>query len=305
MSNHLIDTTIKTLQASGKLMLFGEYLVLQGADSLAIPLKFGQQLKVEETTEPFFSWKSFANNTVWFEAEFDSKCQIIQTTDTEKAAVLMKLLTLIKSEKPLLFVQPCMFEATADFDLKWGLGSSSTLISLLAQWSDVNPYFLLEKTFGGSGYDVACATVDHPIRFARNTKTAVSVRLSPAVTNKILFVYSGNKQNSKAEVKRFSALEIEEQAVQQMNQLIDKAQASNDIDTFETQMRLSENLLSPILKVEPIKMSSFKDYPYEIKSMGAWGGDFFMATFRDEDEARNYFKQKGYPTQFTYSEIIK
>ena len=36
--------------------------------------------------------------------------------------------------------------------------TSSTLIANLAKWSNVDPYILLSETFGGSGYDIACAS---------------------------------------------------------------------------------------------------------------------------------------------------
>ena len=38
----------KTFYSNGKLLITGEYLVLDGARSLAIPTKFGQFLIVEE-----------------------------------------------------------------------------------------------------------------------------------------------------------------------------------------------------------------------------------------------------------------
>ena len=67
----------------------------------------------------------------------------------------------------------------------------------------------------------------------------------------------------------------------------------------------SENLISGILKSPAIKENKFKNYPFTLKSLGAWGGDFFMATFRDEKEARNSFSNLGYSIQFNYSQLIK
>ncbi len=305
MSNYIIDTPVATFQAAGKLMLFGEYLVLNGADCIAIPLKYGQDLKVLNSELDFFTWQSSAYEEIWFEVKFNKELEVLSTTNAEISDKLMLLLKLIKTEKPHLFQKSLSFEANADFDLKWGLGSSSTLISLLAQWSQVNPYYLLEKSFGGSGYDVACATVDHPICYSMNTHHFAFVRLSPAVTNKILFVYSGNKQNSKAEIQRYEKSKPTADDVFKMNKIIEKVHASNSIEEFEVQMEESERLLKEILNLESIKSSKFSDYPFAMKSMGAWGGDFFMATFREENEARAYFSDKGYNQHFTYSEIIK
>lgn len=301
----MISQSILTYTASGKFMLFGEYLVLQGVDCLAIPLKFGQKLEVEGSADDYFSWTSKSADGVWFSARFNDNLEIIETSNEETAEILIDLLKLIKTDKSFLFEKPLSFTASADFNLAWGLGSSSTLVSLLSQWSYVDPYFLLKNSFGGSGYDIACATEDSPICYSAKDHETTHVRLSPAITNKIIFVYSGNKQNSRNEIKRFSALDINSEAVDKMNEIIKSVFLASDMLDFEKCIEESEELLSSILQMPILKSTQFSDYPYGIKSMGAWGGDFFMATYRNEEEARNYFNELGYTTQFTYSEIIK
>jgi len=42
---------LNTCYSNGKLLLTGEYLVLEGATALAVPTKFGQDLKVEKIKE--------------------------------------------------------------------------------------------------------------------------------------------------------------------------------------------------------------------------------------------------------------
>ena len=98
---------------------------------------------------------------------------------------------------------------------------------------------------------------------------------------------------------------ISENTMEKMRAIIVSATNSTQIDVFEEAMQESENLLSPILNSPKLKDKYFPDYPYSIKSLGAWGGDFFMATFRKENEARNYFAKKGYSILFNYKEIIK
>jgi hypothetical protein len=61
-----------------------------------------------------------------------------------------------------------LVETHLEFDRSWGLGSSSTLISNIALWANINPYLLLEQSFGGSGYDVACAQANGPLLYIRN-----------------------------------------------------------------------------------------------------------------------------------------
>jgi mevalonate kinase len=44
--------------ASGKLLIFGEYLVLKGAKCLAIPLRYGQKLSVEKSNQDNILWEN-------------------------------------------------------------------------------------------------------------------------------------------------------------------------------------------------------------------------------------------------------
>ena len=39
-----------------------------------------------------------------------------------------------------------------------------------------------------------------------------------------------------------------------------------------------------------------------IKSLGAWGGDFVLAT--GDEEAQKYFKRKGYKTIIPFQDMI-
>ena len=282
-------------------MLFGEYLVLHGAKSLAFPLKFGQTLTMKPAKT--FSWESYSIDGKWFEVTLDEELDIEDTNNWEVAEILMGLIKNIHAMKPSLDINQA-FKAEANFDLQWGLGSSSTLISLLSQWSDVDPDILLEQSFGGSGYDIACATADHPIVFVKDTSIE-EVELAEAVTEKLLFVYLGKKQNSREEIKRFQNSNVTSTHVDEMNEIIEKSIEANDIEAFEEQLNRSEVMLSPVIGLDKLKEKEFRDYPHSIKSLGAWGGDFFLATYRDLEEAQNYFKNKGMSTMFTYNELVK
>ena len=291
--------------ASGKLLLFGEYLVLRGSECLAIPLSYGQKMLVENSGETFFKWTSKVNENVWFSCHFSPELEIIKTTDSEKTIILMELLAFIKTQKPALFQTGLDFQTQMDFPLEWGFGSSSTLVSLLAQWSETNPYLLLKNSFGGSGYDVACANAATPIIYDMESHQTVPVYLFPKIISKLLFVYSGKKQSSEEEVKQFNSQNVSTEQVEKMREIIVSTAKSTQIDTFENAMDESEKLLSPILGLPTIKEEKFPDYPFAIKSLGAWGGDFFMAVYRKETEARNYFLEKGYSVMFNYNELIK
>lgn len=291
-----------TYFASGKLMFFGEYLVLCGSKSLAVPLQKGQTLTIESNNSGII-WESYVNNQRWFDAEFHENLSIMKSSNHEIAERLQNILRTIKSIGTEVDFSG-HFRMNADFNLNWGFGSSSTLISCLSQWSGVGAQELLSRTFGGSGYDVACSTVQNPIVYSVN-KPLENVELNPAITDKILFVYLGNKQNSQKEVGKFKEENVSDSDVKIMNSIIDKTIQAESIEEFEHQMNESEDLLSKVLNRSKIKELFFVDYPYSIKSMGAWGGDFFMATYRSLIEAKKYFSTLGYDTMFTYHEIVK
>jgi hypothetical protein len=56
------------------------------------------------------------------------------------------------------------------------------------------------------------------------------------------------------------------------------------------------------LQLTPVKERLFDDYFGAVKSLGAWGGDFVLATGDKTTPA--YFKKKGYSTVLTYKEMI-
>lgn len=282
-------------------MLFGEYLVLNGADALAFPLKFGQTLSVTPSEQ--LIWESYSKHGMWFSAKMNADFTILETNNEEVAEILRQLLIVIKSENSTLDFNQ-YFKAEANFELNWGLGSSSTLISLLSQWSGVDPRTLLDVSFGGSGYDVACATANAPILYA-NGKVKSEVHFPESVTSKQLFIYLGKKQNSREEIKRYKKSTITQKEVDAINSYVAKAISTDDIEVFEQQLNSSEELVGSIIGTTPLKQQFFEDYPYSIKSLGAWGGDFFLATYRDLETAKRYFLDKGYDTIFTYNELIK
>ena len=58
----------KEYYSNGKLLITGEYLVLDGAKAFALPTKFGQNLIVEKGNNEAINWKSYdADGSIWFE----------------------------------------------------------------------------------------------------------------------------------------------------------------------------------------------------------------------------------------------
>jgi mevalonate kinase len=290
--------------ASGKLLLFGEYLVLRDAKCLSIPLSFGQEMNVEASVENDILWKSFELDNEWMNVRLSNELKIIDYSDLESAETVQKLLLAIQKDNPVLQLEGLRFTFKTNFNRHFGFGTSSTLISLLSQWSNVNPYTLLQNSFGGSGYDIAAAISKSAIVYTIKEKVVHTFDLPESITENLLFVYLGKKQKSATEISKFSTLSTTSQQIEQMNTIVDNATSCQTIEQWEQLMNESEILLSSILNVDPVKQSLFDDYPYSIKSLGAWGGDFVMATFRDLSEAKHYFQTNINQPVFTYNELI-
>lgn len=168
----------KSFYSNGKLLLTGEYAVLDGALSLAVPTRYGQSLSMKYADTPQLIWKSRdEKGQIWFETAFDlksfsvalSKAEHIAEND-ETEASLLALLREAQKLNPSFLKDASGYhvETQLTFPRNWGLGSSSTLINNIAQWAEVDAYQLLWNVFSGSGYDIACAQHDRPILYRLN-----------------------------------------------------------------------------------------------------------------------------------------
>lgn len=293
----------------GKLLLTGEYVVLDGAKALALPCKLGQSLSVKTILGQQFQWTSYLkNNQIWKTLNFD--LQDMSEGDSSDPFVirLFQILKTIYQENPKLFKTAYAFSTHLEFDKNWGLGSSSTLINNLAQWANVDPYLLLEKSFGGSGYDIAAAQLKKPFIFQRfddevRTQTLeISDRLKPY----IYFVYLNQKQDSRKAIANYRQhVKFQKHlSVDEISKLTDSISYTVDLTDFENHLKTHEALISKIIGQVPIQKSKFKDYTSGIvKSLGAWGGDFVLVTAKDEKDLM-YFKGNGYDIIYKYEDLV-
>ena len=301
---------MKTYSANGKLLLTGEYLVLQGALALALPTKLGQSMTVTATKGlAMTEWNAYRPlGDPWFSATFDKDFDVLSTDDRPKAEKLSQILEAVKELNPNAFEKGLRFETHLGFDPEWGLGSSSTLISNLARWAEVNPYELLRRTFGGSGYDIACATAATPIHYQlkQGEPLVQPVDFHPDFAENLYFVYQGKKQNSSKEVKRFSSqvkdtdLEKDVEAVSEISRALPK---TTSLAAFQQLLEEHEAMLSHRLGRATIQ-TQFPDFEGTLKSLGAWGGDFFLAATRwPSSQVHEYFHQKGLDIIFNYNDL--
>ena len=293
----------------GKFLLTGEYLVLRGALSLALPLKFGQDLEIEqlETNNGQLFWKAWRPEGKWFSVTMNRNNLVnFSTNAPDKALMLSQILQAVKSLNPNAFEGNDMkFTTRLDFDPDWGLGSSSTLIANLARWANVNPYELLKLTFGGSGYDIACATAEQPIYYQLiDGKPQVeTIDFQPPFAEHLFFVYQGQKQSSSKEIKAFlekanpTDLQNDIEAVSKISRALPKCES---LDEFAMLLQCHERIIARCIGQEPVQ-KRFPDFEGVLKSLGAWGGDFILAaTGWGENQVREYFKKYGLEVVFGY-----
>lgn len=294
--------------AHGKLLLTGEYLVLKGAEALALPLKFGQKLKVQKTGKNELHWQSLNHkNEIWFEGTFDfTKKSWSNVSDPQIAAQLEKLLNACSSiaNNARLFAGLRM-TCSLEFNPKWGWGSSSTLIDLLAQFSNVNVFELSAQSFGGSGYDVACARASGPILYNNIEHSSRRIEITWPFKDQLLFVYSGNKMNSRKAMKKFDQSKNYVTEINKLRRINEQILNIDNIADFSSLILDHENMISNILDQVTLG-SQLKNFDGVIKSLGAWGGDFFLAISENMkmDEMKKFFKSHGHQTMFGYQEII-
>lgn len=302
----------KRYYSNGKFLITGEYLVLKGAHALSVPLIFGQELNISNTGKPGeICWKTYIKEKKWFETRYRTHdLKILETTDFDLAENLKVILSAARKlrSKFLTTKHPVSAHSRLNFDINWGLGSSSTLISNIAYWADADPFDLHFMVSNGSGYDIASARSDFPLIYQLDEMKPswTNVNFNPGFKDKIYFVYSGKKQFSDKSVRGFLTEEnTASHDVDAINRLTHGIIKVSDIVDFEKLIAEHEKLISKVIRKKRIKELHFNDFKGEIKSLGAWGGDFIMVTWKYEKENLiKYFSDKNLKTIFSFDEII-
>lgn len=298
----------KKFFSHGKLLLTGEYLVLDGATALAIPTRFGQSLEVNPSKESGLFWRSFnQKGEIWFEEVFrieDCKPKVGDGNKTSQ--LLSNILRAAKNLNPRFLENHHGLKITTHLDFRqdWGLGSSSTLINNIAKWAGVDAFTLLKTSFGGSGYDIAAAQNDTPILYKIEDGAPIieAVALHWDFLNNLFFVHLNEKQDSKDGIAIYKKASISLVQRSIISAISHSILACETLSEFENLLQKHEDLISEIIQLPTVKQRLFNDYPHTIKSLGAWGGDFILAVGDEMDQ--DYFRRKGYETIIPFSEMV-
>lgn len=300
----------KRFYSNGKLLLTGEYLVLDGAKSLALPTIYGQDLRISASSIPGLEWRSFdSKNNCWFETHL-SYNEIIEgplTDNREIRNMLLKILNGAYRQNPkfILENQSLSLETHLTFDRSWGLGTSSTLINNIADWTKTDAFKLLKTTFGGSGYDIAAAKASSAIIYQlfKGESHYTPINFKPSFRDNLYFIYLNRKQDSNETIKTYKKKKrVSLEIIVEINAITDRISTAVTLNDFCNDLQRHENILSEILEVATIKEQLFSDFQGTIKSLGGWGGDFILAAAHEDPS--DYFKAKGYQIIIPYSKII-
>ena len=294
--------------SNGKLLITGEYFILNGALSLAVPTVYGQYLEINDNDSNIINWTSYnKNEEIWFKCELDkNSLKVKYSSSKEVSEIIKELISFIREkETNFLKLNGSTINTQLTFDKNWGLGSSSTLISNISKLSGVDPYELNNKFFNGSGYDIACAESNRSLlyRLYDGKREIKKIHFNPSFKDKLYFVYLNKKQNSLDEIIDFKEKVNSKIGISEITEITKKIILCKDQSDFNILIREHENIISKLISKKKIKDKLFKDFNGEIKSLGAWGGDFILAS-SNKSKTKEYFSNKGFNYVFEFDKLI-
>jgi len=285
---------VKEFYAHGKLLLTGEYAITQGATGLAVPTTLGQKMYVRSFDSPNIHWQAYTvQGDCWLDVLLSSQLEIVKTDQPKEAQHLVKQLQIVAANSNKL-TGGLHFETHLEFDRSWGLGSSSTFTSLLAQFANLDPLDFFHEAHGGSGYDLACASAAGPIlyRIEKGSAEATPVGWSADFGDDLAFVFSGKKQLTSESLALVQKQPFNPQQIEEINALTSAFINASTMERIESVMREHEQLIGGHLGLLPVSEHLFKGYNGAVKSLGGWGGDFVLVTRYSKNQ--QWLKENGF-----------
>lgn len=297
----------------GKVLLTGEYFILDGAQGLALPTCVGQSMGIryDHTYNPKLNWKSYdVKGNLWLEANFEFwHFNCLDENPSEEVLELQKILKQARFQNKhfLRDSQDVYVETRLGFPREWGLGSSSTLLYNTAQWAYTSPFELAQQTFGGSGYDIACAGSEGPIVYHLDNESPnwSTVHFYPPFYENLFFVYLGNKQSTKEGIKNYREKNTANTAaIEAISRITSEITNCSELEHFNALLAEHESIVSKAIGLAPVG-ERFADFDGQLKSLGAWGGDFILASTKNSlEEVSSYFAKYELETVIPFKDFV-
>lgn len=299
---------MKRIFSPGKLMLTSEYVAVDGALVLAVPTKLGQELfyTKNEDQKSLIVWEAYHQNQLWLTAVINYKnWEILETNNSKAAEFILKTLRNVQnlSETKLKRDTSYHIKTNLQFPSDFGLGSSSTLMTNLAEWANIDAFTLNEISLGGSGYDVAVAKEKSAVLYSRfPERTYHKINFDPSFKDDLIFIHLNQKQDTREGISHYKSKPTSTELINQYSELTKLIFKSQNLEEFSELMTIHEQKLSDFLGIPTVKEKYFKNCPSFVKSLGAWGGDFVLTSkFGDYI---NYFNKQGFDKIFSWKDLI-
>jgi mevalonate kinase len=293
----------------GKLMLTSEYFAMDGALVLAVPTQLGQEFFYEEKNDgkSLVFWEAYHQNKLWLKAVIDyRKWQVIETNIPSSAEFILKTLKNVQALSEIKFNSNFTYylKTNLQFPADYGLGSSSTLMTNLAEWAKIDPFHLNKISLGGSGYDIAVAKEQSAVLFQSVPEIKYEkVDFNPSFKDDLIFIHLNQKQDSREGINFYRSKNKSQKLVDEFSDITRNVLLCNELEKFSELMLIHEQKISDFLEIPTVSDRFFADCPVFIKSLGAWGGDFVMTS--KFDGFKDYFWGKDFKTIFEWSDIIR
>ncbi len=292
----------------GKLILMGEYAVLHGVDALCLPLKTGQELTITPSENGQINWEWYYRDYLVAGFSFHPATLSILNINKGEPAWVLRLLELVREKKPDFLSNGATLTFHNRFPVNWGLGTSSATVSSVCRLAGIEPYTINEKLTGGSGADIATTTANNWILY-RKTLTIPQrweIPLSYRFAENTWFIYSGKKQETARHINKVtSQYQKNFGSWAPVNEFVYRFVAATTLPELMKIVNDHELFIAEATGLNTIR-DKFPDFPGTLKSLGAWGGDFFMALSHQKDDfVRDYFSSRGYTDIFSWKQLTE
>ena len=131
-----------------------------------------------------------------------------------------------------------------------------------------------------------------------------AVHFNPHFTDTIYFVYLNKKQSSKTAIANYQKNKTTdiEKNITKIDKITQEIIHAKNSTIMAAAIARHEAIMSTILETPTVKENLFFDFMGEIKSLGAWGGDFVMVI--SDVNPVTYFASKGFKTIIPYKDMI-